>query len=58
MRGLDPRIHLPGKMDRRIKSGDDESFSISAAIVLVEKSLGLHRQMHLVLERRVAIRRQ
>src|SRR5260370_8410922 len=29
-----------------------------AAVVLVEKSLGLHRQMHLVLERRVAAGRE
>jgi hypothetical protein len=24
MRGLDPRIHLPEKMDCRIKSGNDD----------------------------------
>src|SRR6266404_3563691 len=42
-------------MDRPIKSGDDETALISPVIVLVEKSLGLHRQMHLVLERRIAV---
>ena len=44
-------------MDRRIKSGDDEQ-SYFAAVVLVEKSLGLQRQMHPVLERRVLFGRQ
>src|SRR6266481_6834020 len=42
-------------MDRPIKSGDDETALISPVIILVEKSLGLHRQMHLVLERRIAV---
>jgi len=36
----------------------DPGASRSAVIVLVEKSPGLHRQMHLVLERRIAIGRE
>src|ERR1700674_5395690 len=30
----------------------------SAAVFLVDKSLGLHRQIHLVLERRILVRHQ
>src|SRR3981081_2292394 len=53
-----PCIHLLCKMDRRIKSGDDKACLISAVVAVVEKSLGLHRKIHLVLERRVAVRRK
>ena len=43
-------------MDRRIKSAMTRRALISAVVVVVEKSLGLHRQMHLVLERGIAVR--
>jgi hypothetical protein len=46
----------PGMTAECVLLEREKSVLLLAVIVLVEKPLGLHRQMHLVLERRIAIR--
>ena len=62
MAGLVPAIHAcrvsSSKAGCRVKSGDDEASQPASIVFLLEKSLGLQRQMHLVLKRRVAARRE
>ena len=45
MRGLDPRIHR----------FDPDQARSDAVLILVDKAFSLHRQVHLVLERGVAV---
>ena len=70
MPGLVPGIHVflrvktwmagikPGHDGMNLFRRREKSVLLLAVVVLVEKSLGLHRQMHLVLERRIAAGRE